>query len=82
MTFGNSGRNILNLPRRTNFDMSVYKVFKPKDKLQVQFRAEGFNVFNHTQWNGVNPYVGTPNFLYPTGAHMPRVLQFAIRINF
>jgi Carboxypeptidase regulatory-like domain/TonB-dependent Receptor Plug Domain len=82
LTFGNSGRNSLNLPHRTNFDMSVYKVFKPTEKVQMQFRAEGFNIFNHTQWNGVNNFVGTQNFLYPTGAHMPRVLQFALRITF
>jgi hypothetical protein len=82
LTFGDSGRNSLNLPHRTNLDTSVYKVFKPTEKLQLQFRAEAFNVFNHTQWNAVNNYVGTQNFLYPTGAHMPRVLQFALRITF
>jgi Carboxypeptidase regulatory-like domain/TonB-dependent Receptor Plug Domain len=82
LTFGDSGRNSLNNPRRTNFDMSVYKVFKPKEYLAVQFRAEAFNIFNHTQWNGINNYVGTTNFLYSTGAHMPRVLQFALRITF
>ncbi len=82
LTFGNSGRNSLNNPRRTNLDMSIYKVFKPTEKVDVQFRAEAFNIFNHTQWNGVNPYVSTTNFLYSTGAHMPRVLQFAVRITF
>jgi hypothetical protein len=82
LTFGDSGRNSLNLPHRTNLDTSVYKIFKPTEKLQLQFRAEAFNVFNHTQWNGVNNFVGTQNFLYPTGAHMPRVLQFALRITF
>ena len=82
LTFGDSGRNSLNNPRRTNFDMSVYKVFKPKETINVQFRAEAFNIFNHTQWNGVNSAVSTDNFMYSTGAHMPRVLQFAIRITF
>jgi hypothetical protein len=82
LTFGDSGRNSLNNPGRTNFDMSVYKVFKPKENIQVQFRAEAFNVFNHTEWNGLNPYVSTTNFLFSTGAHMPRVLQFALRITF
>lgn len=82
LTFGNSGRNSLNMIHRTNFDMSVYKIFKPKEKINVQFRAEAFNIFNHTQWNGLDNFVGTPTFLYPTGAHMPRVLQFAIRITF
>src|SRR5579872_4914755 len=82
LTFGDSGRNSLNNPRRTNFDMSVYKVFKPKEQLAVQFRAEAFNIFNHTEWNGVNNAVSTTNFLFSTGAHMPRVLQFALRITF
>jgi hypothetical protein len=82
LTFGNSGRNSLNNPHRTNLDTSVYKVFKPKENIQVQFRVEAFSVFNHTQWNGVNPYVSTTNFLFSTGAHMPRVLQFALRITF
>ena len=82
LTFGDSGRNSLNNPRRTNFDMSIYKIFKPKEQLAVQFRAEAFNIFNHTEWNGVNSAVSTTNFLYSTGAHMPRVLQFALRITF
>jgi Carboxypeptidase regulatory-like domain/TonB-dependent Receptor Plug Domain len=82
LTFGNSGRNSLNNPYRTNVDMAVYKVFKPKEHVDAQFRAEAFNIFNHTEFGGVNNYVGSSNFLYPSYAHMPRVLQFALRINF
>ena len=82
LTFGNSGRNSLNVPHRTNVDTSVYKIFKPTEKVQLQLRAEAFNVFNHTQWNGVNNFVGALNFLYPSGAHSPRILQFAVRITF
>ncbi|HVO64750.1 MAG TPA: carboxypeptidase regulatory-like domain-containing protein [Terriglobales bacterium] len=82
LTFGDSGRNSLNLPHRTNFDMAVYKVFKPTEKVDVQFRAEAFNIFNHPQWANINQYVGASNFLYPSQAHMPRVGQFAIRISF
>ncbi|MGA2857971.1 MAG: carboxypeptidase regulatory-like domain-containing protein [Candidatus Sulfotelmatobacter sp.] len=82
LTFGDSGRNSLNNPHRINFDMSVYKVFHPTERVAAQFRAEAFNIFNHTEWNGVNNYVETTNFMYTTGAHMPRVLQFALRITF
>jgi hypothetical protein len=42
----------------------------------------GMQCLNHSQWNRLNNFLGAPNFLYPTGAHMPRVLQFAIRITF
>ena len=48
-TFGNSGRNSLNNPWRTNFDMSVYKVFKPRENINLQFRAEAFNIFNRPE---------------------------------
>jgi hypothetical protein len=82
LTFGDSGRNSLTNPYRTNFDMSVYKIFKPTERIQMQFRAEGFDIFNHPQWSQLNNYVGTQGFLYATQAHMPRVLQFALRITF
>jgi Carboxypeptidase regulatory-like domain/TonB-dependent Receptor Plug Domain len=82
LTFGNSGRNSLNIPFRTNFDMSMYKVFKPTEKLDVQFRVEAFNIFNHTQWTGVNNYIGTDYFLFPSGAHTGRVLQLGLKVVF
>ncbi|PYX32195.1 MAG: hypothetical protein DMG77_03955 [Acidobacteria bacterium] len=82
LTFGDSGRNSLNSPHRTNFDMAVYKIFKPTEKIDVQFRAEAFNIFNHTQFQGLDNYAGTTTFMYSTGAHMTRVLQFALRITF
>jgi hypothetical protein len=82
LTFGDSGRNSLYMPRRTNFDMSVYKVFKATERFNVQFRAEGFNIFNHTQWSSINNAVGTDLFMRPGGAHMARVLQFGLKLMF
>lgn len=66
LTFGNSGRNILNNPARTNFDMGLFKRFPLKSEARsFEFRGEAFNVFNHTQWSGVNAgascYGGTNN---------------------
>ena len=82
LTFGDSGRNSLNMPRRTNFDMSIYKTFKPTDKVDVQFRAEGFNVFNHTQWSNIANSIGTNNFLQPYATHKQRVIQFGLKLEF
>ena len=58
LTFGDAGRNSLNNPDRLNFDMALYKNFKIKETMGFQFRAEAFNVFNHTQWTGVNASIG------------------------
>ncbi len=57
-SFGNSGRNILREPGINNWDMGVGKSFALGDRASFQFRVEGFNVFNHTQW-GVDP--GSPS---------------------
>ncbi len=55
LTFGDAGRNFLNNPRRTNFDMAVLKHFKIRDSGDLEFRAEAFNVFNHTQFRIYDP---------------------------
>jgi hypothetical protein len=55
LTFGNAGRNFLNNPSRLNFDLSVMRHFKPSESTDLQFRAEFFNVFNHTQFRIYDP---------------------------
>jgi hypothetical protein len=42
------------MPRRTNFDTGLFKPFAMGESKAIEFRAEGFNIFNHPQWNGVN----------------------------
>jgi hypothetical protein len=56
LTFGNSGRNFLRNPSRINFNMSLFKHFKPfAELLDIEFRAEAFNIFNHTQFRITDP---------------------------
>jgi len=50
LTFGDAGRNILNNPWRTNFDMALLKHIAVTESKYFEFRAEAFNVFNHTEW--------------------------------
>jgi hypothetical protein len=50
LTFGDCGRNSLKNPSRTNFNMSLLKHFKIFGERDLEFRAEGFNIFNHTQF--------------------------------
>ena len=54
LTFGNSGRNSLYLPRRTNFDMGLFKRFAMGESKAFEFRAEAFNIFNHPQWLNID----------------------------
>jgi hypothetical protein len=55
LTFGNSGRNALNNPARTNFNISLLKLFPLPGERNVEFRAEAFNIFNHTQFRIYDP---------------------------
>jgi hypothetical protein len=55
LTFGDAGRNYLNNPRRINFDMALLKHFKIRESRTLEFRAEGFNIFNHTQFRIYDP---------------------------
>jgi hypothetical protein len=91
LTFGNIGRNTLNLPHRTQFDMGLFKRFPIKEAVSVEFRIESFNTFNHTQFSSVNTTFdsvivpGTPNsssFLTAKAAHLPRILQLGLKIVF
>jgi hypothetical protein len=54
LTFGNAGRDILDAPRFRNADLSLMKRFSITERMQAQFRAEFFNVFNH-------PYFDIPS---------------------
>jgi hypothetical protein len=55
LTFGDAGRNYLNNPRRTNFDVALLKHFKIRESGELEFRAEAFNVFNHTEFRIYDP---------------------------
>ncbi|MEO8051831.1 MAG: carboxypeptidase regulatory-like domain-containing protein [Acidobacteriota bacterium] len=52
-TFGNSSRNSLIGPGLAQFDLTVSKSVSIGEKLGVEFRAEIYNIFNHT--NFANP---------------------------
>jgi len=59
-TFGTMGRNLFRDSGFRNWDLSVTKDWKFKERLTAQFRAEFFNVLNHP--NFANPYGGTSGY--------------------
>jgi len=56
-TYGNLGRNTLRGPGLVETDVSAAKKFSLSERLGLQFRAEIFNLFNHTNFNTPNPVV-------------------------
>jgi hypothetical protein len=59
LTFGDAGRNIVHNPRQTNFDMAIFKHFKVRESVSFEFRAEAFNVFNHTEFGYIGGDTGS-----------------------
>jgi len=57
--FGDAGRNILVGPGILNLDTSLFRNIGALEKFHAQFRAEFFNVLNHT--NFASPVVTTNN---------------------
>jgi hypothetical protein len=58
-TYGNAGRNILEGPNLFETDLALAKKFGITERLNLQFRAECFNILNHTNLNTPNPVVYT-----------------------
>ena len=58
LTFGDAGRNFMRNPDRLNFDTALLKHFKITEGSNLEFRAEAFNVFNHTQFRIYDPDKG------------------------
>jgi hypothetical protein len=58
-TYGNAGRNILEGPGLINVDVSLMKKILLRERVTLQFRAEFFNILNHTNLNSPNPIVFT-----------------------
>ena len=56
-TYGNVGRNVLQGPSLVETDLSLTKTFPFSERLNLQFRSEFFNIFNHTNFNVPNPVV-------------------------
>ena len=86
-TFGNESRNdpTLRSAGIANWDFSTFKNFPfgPEGRLNLQFRAEVFNLFNRVQFGVPGQTLGTPQFgVVSSQVNLPRLVQFALRFSF
>jgi hypothetical protein len=66
-----------------NWDMSVIKNTRVKEKIQIQFRAEAMNALNHPQFTAPNTSPTSTAFGTVTGEFAwPRVGQFGLKVLF
>jgi hypothetical protein len=80
--YGNLGAYVLTGPGDHVWDFSIFKNNRIKERLNLQFRAEFFNVFNHTNWGNPNTNLNSGNFGNITGTDAARQIQFGLKLLF
>jgi hypothetical protein len=81
-SFGNSGRNTVTGPGMATVDLSLVKNTAIRERATLQFRAEMFNVVNHTNFSLPDNFIGSPTFGQILSAGNPRRLQLGLKLLF
>jgi hypothetical protein len=80
--FGNGNKDAAVGPGLFNWNISLYKDIPIHEAIHMQFRAESFNTFNHTEFNGVDTGTNDGNFGQVTNTYDPRELQLGLKFLF
>jgi hypothetical protein len=88
--WGNLGHNTIRGPGRDNWNLSLNKNFVLSEARgsRIEFRAESFNTWNHTQFkgdynnNGIGTTFGSGGFGVINAAFDPRVFQLGLKLIF
>ena len=94
--YGTSGRNLFRGPFQVRFDMSLAREFPIKERFNLRFEADAFNIFNHPDFDAPNndvdffPNYEGPPVIPPEGSlgyiqhtiGSPRFLQLGLHFSF
>jgi Carboxypeptidase regulatory-like domain/TonB-dependent Receptor Plug Domain len=81
-TYGNAGRNLFYAPGLINFDTSLAKTFRFRERYAFQFRMDAYNTFNHVNWGAPNGTWSSPSFGNITSAGPMRAFEATGRLFF
>jgi len=89
-TLGTAAPTQIRGPGINNHDIAFFKNFRFLEKLNLQFRGELYNAFNHTQFSGLDTAARFDNDGAQinarlgefTAARRARLMQLALRLNF
>jgi hypothetical protein len=81
-TYGSVGKGQFTGPHFIDWDMGIFKSFDLIEKAKLQFRAEFFNIFNHTNLLDPATTRSSAGFGSITSAADPRIGQLAMKISF
>jgi hypothetical protein len=82
-TYGNLGRNSLRTPFWHNLDVSLLRRFPIKERANLEFRSDFFNMSNSVVFGQPNSTLGNANFgLLTYTANTQREIQFSMKLIF
>jgi len=96
-TYGSLPRNYMRGPGYINLDLALTKTTAITERLNLEFRAEFFNICNHANFlnpgvtnnnngtyfgGGAGTNINDPQFGQITSTYDPRIIQFALRLSF
>jgi hypothetical protein len=88
-TYGNAGRDILTAPGLASVDFSLFKTTRLTERMNLQFRAEVFNLPNHPNWSIPSTTVLTTSGepassagRITRGSTKSRQIQFGMKLSF
>jgi hypothetical protein len=81
-TFGNASNGAVRGPGLVNWDFALSKQFPIHEAVNLRFRAQFFNIFNHPSFSGVDTGFGDVNFGSVTSASSPRLTQLSLELSF
>jgi outer membrane receptor protein involved in Fe transport len=79
---GNARRGSIKGPGIQRWDLSFFKNFRLTEKTGLQLRIETFNIWNHTNFDGIDQGVSSETFGRVISAHEPRIMQLGLKFNF
>jgi hypothetical protein len=80
--FGTAGRNVAQGPGYGDWDFSAFKNIRVAEGKEFQFRAEFFNLLNHTNFRLPDSDISSPTFNQVLSSLPPRLIQFALKFAF
>ena len=81
--FGNSGRNAFRGPGYFDIDTSLVKRFRITEHQALTFRAEAYNLLNHSNFSNPSVNVSNPaTFGQFSATRNPRTMQLTLRYDF
>lgn len=79
---GTSRRRFFAGPGLDNWDTALLKDTPIKENVNLEFRAEAFNTFNHAQFGEPDGNVNDTTFGIVTTANSPRIMQLSLKLLF